>query len=915
MILTEARFKFTMLAIACTMVGQVHAQWGSMDETFNAGDVGYDCCGGANNVVEAVAAQGDGKMLLAGDFTIYNGTASNRIVRLNVDGSVDTTFLPGAGANGLISVMVLQSDGKILIGGLFTSYDGTSRKRIARINPDGSPDLTFNPGMGANNWVRAIAVQTDGRILIGGHFTNFNGTSQSRIVRLNSDGSLDTGFTSGTGANAPVNALVVSGDTAIYMGGEFTAYNGSQTGRIARLTGEGIVDGSFASGTGPSAPIMTMAMQSDGKVLIGGSFSGYNGTTLFGIARISLDGGLDATFDVGTGTNSRVNSVEVLSDGKVLIGGNFTSFNGITRRRIARLGVDGSLDSTFVATGGSGQPVLSIAATSDGNVLMGGSFTSYSGLLGKYFARLLNTGEFDTSIFSNSGANATVSAITMVDDGMILFGGDLISFNGTTVGRIGMLQTEGILASSFAAGYGANSSVSALEVQDDGKILITGNFSLYDSTSARAIARIEQDGTLDVSFISPFAIAGPLVAPRFYDLALDEDQKIVVVGNFATINGSIRNRIARFNADGSFDQSFIQGFGTGANDIVATVAIQSDGKILIGGRFTTFNSVPVPRIARLDPDGSLDTLFNVGTGANNWVTSIVVQDDGKILVGGWFNDFDQIPRNRIVRLNTDGSVDASFDPGTGADAYINTMVLANNGRILIGGEFSSYNGVARGRIAQLNGDGSLDTAWDPGSGANGEIKTIAVQPDGNVLIGGSFTAYDGIGRNRIARILGCGAVNTSVTLTGGTLTTEATDASFQWLDCDMGFSSLVGANEQEYEPPVSGTYAVSVTQNGCTAVSDCFEVVSSGISEPVSNTTYSVDPNPIASEILIQGTRQLYKATLTLYNTLGQPVRSFSDLSGGTLLLQRGDAPAGIYLLRLEQDGSTLLTKKVVLTD
>ncbi len=195
-------------------------------------------------------------------------------------------------------------------------------------------------------------------------------------------------------------------------------------------------------------------------------------------------------------------------------------------------------------------------------------------------------------------------------------------------------------------------------------------------------------------------------------IAVQADGKIVIGGSFTGVNGHPRNRIARLNADGSVDQSFNP--GGGADDFVETVAVQADGKIVIGGGFTGVNGHPRNRIARLNADGSVDQSFNPGSGANTFVFAVAVQADGNIVIGGFFTSVNGTPRNRIARLNADGSVDQSFNPGSGADDFVETVAIQADGKIVIGGVFLSVNGAPRNRIARLNADGSVDTSFDVG---------------------------------------------------------------------------------------------------------------------------------------------------------------------------------------------------------
>ena len=308
----------------------------------------------ANSNVRTFAQQADGKVLIGGDFTTIDGTPRNYIARLNADGSLDTEFDPGTGANSQVLAIALQADGKVLISGFFTTIDGTARNYIARLNADGSLDTGFYPGSGADNLVYAIALQADGKVLISGDFTTINGTPRNRMARLNADGSLDTGFDPGTGPNSLVLAIAQQTDGKVLIGGFFTTINGTPRNRIARLNVDGSLDTGFDPGTGANSPVLAIAQQADGKVLISGFFTTINGTARNYIARLNFDGSLDTEFDPGTGANDAVYAIAQQADGKVVIGGNFTTINGVARNRIARLVTDeAALQTVSVSGGGS----------------------------------------------------------------------------------------------------------------------------------------------------------------------------------------------------------------------------------------------------------------------------------------------------------------------------------------------------------------------------------------------------------------------------------------------------------------------------------------------------------------------------------------------------------------------------------
>jgi len=263
---------------------------------------------------------------------------------------MDTAFTTntGTGANSSILSVAIQSDGKILVGGSFTTWNGTTVNRIVRLNSDGTRDTAFttNTGTGANTTIETIAIQSDGKIIVGGSFTIWNGATVGFIVRLNSNGTRDTSFTTntGTGANTTIVTIAIQSDGKILVGGNFTVWNGTAVGRIVRLNADGTRDTAFTTntGTGASGGVVSIAIQSDGKILVGGNFGAWNGTTVTRIVRLNSDGTRDTAFttNAGNGANNTVRSVTIQSDRKILLAGTFTSFNALNqfRRFFVRIG-------------------------------------------------------------------------------------------------------------------------------------------------------------------------------------------------------------------------------------------------------------------------------------------------------------------------------------------------------------------------------------------------------------------------------------------------------------------------------------------------------------------------------------------------------------------------------------------------
>ncbi len=715
---------------------KVNGEW---KNSFLAGGVNdssfttYDVYTGINSNANSIAIQSDEKIILAGEFTTFNEVTVNRIVRLNSDGTQDTTFTTNTGTGALTSVyaVAIQSDGKIVVGGSFTTFNGVTVNRIVRLNSDGTQDTTFttNIGTGANSSVYAIAIQSDGKIVLGGAFTTFNGATVNYIVRLNSDGTRDTTFTTniGTGANSSVEVIKVQSDGKIVLGGSFTTLNGVTVNRIVRLNSDGTRDTTFTTntGTGANSTVSEVAIQSDGKIVVTGAFPAWNGTTVNYIVRLNSDGTRDTTFTSNTGTAANISTgpIVVQSDGKIVLGGSLTTWNGGLVNRIVRLNSNGSRDFFFIINKSyaANSSVESIALHSGGKILIGGDFTTWNNVEVNRIARLNSNGELDFlfTINAGTGANGLVSAIATQSDGKIILGGSFTTFNGITVSRIVRLNSDGGIDIDFTINTvsGANSAVNAIAIQSDDKIILSGYYiSAFNGVAANQILRLNSDGTRDTTFTNNIG-TGP--DDLIFTVDVQSDGKILVGGRFANWNGTAARGIVRLNSDGTRDTTFATNLGAGSEvDFVevSSISTRSDGKVLASVVFTTvtnsgFISTVTTKylVVLINSDGTLDTNFstNIGTeGANSNIYDIKVQEDGKILLGGFFSTWNFEPASRILRLNSDGTQDIGFTTktGTGASGQINAIAIQSDQKIIIGGNFRNFNGIVRNSIARLSGD-------------------------------------------------------------------------------------------------------------------------------------------------------------------------------------------------------------------
>ena len=385
-------------------------------------------------------------------------------------GSLDTGFDPGTGPNtsGSISAAVAQSDGKVIVAGSFTNFNGVTHPGIVRLNENGSVDTGFNHGSGIGlqsgiALVLTAAVQSDQKILVGGGFNTYDGAPALGLLRLNTDGTVDSGF-SQTSDQLIANSLSVLGNGKILVG----LYDGPG---LIRLNANGSIDTNFFLSTfGPSLNgfVNTIVVQPDGKILVSGNFtrfySGINdnvGTARERIARLNADGTLDTTFDAGTGAvggNGTVNGLALQSSGKIIVGGDFTNFTGVACGGVVRLNTNGTVDATFTSNPGTTTslfggvvvipgPVFDVSVDPSDRVLLAGSFAIYNGVAVKNVVRLTPNGALD-STFVNIGPNAWTQTLFLQPNGKILVSGYFTNVAGVT--RPGLARLNGAASTPVA---------------------------------------------------------------------------------------------------------------------------------------------------------------------------------------------------------------------------------------------------------------------------------------------------------------------------------------------------------------------------------------------------------------------------------------------------------------------------------
>lgn len=742
-------------------------------------DASFEATSDSN--VRAFAVQPDGRILVGGDFSSINGAGRRGLARLHPDGSLDAAFTPSI--NNYVYAIAVQDGGGILIGGVFDSVGDQTRQCFARLLPDGTVDAGFSAD--ANNLVRTIAIDRAGRILVGGSFTEMAGQTRRRLARFHADGTLDADFA--PDFSGQVLCIQPLDDGGLLVGGKFSTVNGTSRPGIARINADGALESGFDLATYYS--VRGIVRQPDGGFVLFGTFPSLGGQERYGMARIDANGTLDPDYRPSLGYD--IESAVMDEQGRMILGLRNSSSN----RHVVRLFADGSIDEAFdpKVARQHGPSVMAIALQNDGQLLIGGLFSSVSGVARSNLARVPNDG-------------SAVSSLT-VSGGVINWqrGGPLpatdraefATWNGTGWNEHGAAQRvpggwrlEGleipahswVRARGRASGGQTNGSTWTIEqIESYGELLPDFEISTDDQPAEAGTTfdfgeghwfqegvstsfTITNTGSAVLSGVTvtadpDFIVDGPEAA------VLAPGESTTATVTFVARGVGPRHGELRISADMPVKSPWVASLtGQGihldpefspsvSGSQVAAIIQQTDGAVVIGGSFSSVDGTTRSCMARFSADGSLDAAFDPAP--NSVVHALAQQADGRILVGGSFNILAGSLAARIGRLFPDGTRDPSFT--TWANGTVRAIAQQPDGRILIGGSFSRVNGTSRPRLARLLTDGTLDLTFQPD--VSGSVQSIVVQSDGRILIGGDVSSVNGITRSRIARLHADGSLD------------------------------------------------------------------------------------------------------------------------------------------------------------
>jgi uncharacterized delta-60 repeat protein len=381
-------------------------------------------------------------------------------------------------------------------------------------------------------------------------------------------------------------------------------------------------------------------------------------------------------------------------------------------------------------TGQTSGRIFDIVKYSESQIYIAGAFSAYNQTVVGKIVRSFTDGRIDTSFNTGTGFDDTVYALAVQSDGKVICGGTFKSFNGISRSCIVRLNSDGSLDTTFSvgsgfaySGYDIQPVVFKIKIQSDGKIVCVGQFTSYNGSLCNSIVRLNTNGTVDTTFVTGngfIAIYNVPTAGSVTGLEIQSDGKILALGTFQSYNGITKNGIVRLNTNGSLDTTFVGEFyGNPSSSLTTSTGIKilPDGKIMLLGYFYNYNNVDVPYIIRVNSNGTIDNTFNCSIGINTLSRStgdLIVQNDGKYVLVGRFDTYNGKTVNSIVGLNTDGSINQAFNAGNGiqldqggSSGVVNRIIQFNNGSLIVAGTFLRYNNVSVGNIARLNSNGSI----------------------------------------------------------------------------------------------------------------------------------------------------------------------------------------------------------------
>ena len=620
--------------------------------------------------ITVIAVQPDGKILLGGDINFYGTEPVHNLIRIQADGSLDESFTFSMQEGYVIThVELLPSGEMIALARSYDSYNSViyTPGKIIKINPDGSVSKEITVEQNG----QAFTVDDSGKVLIG----------FETLRRYNDDLTPDTDFNNNFSSDGGIRAIAITGDK-ILVAGPFSEVNGVAKNDIAKLNDDGTLDNSFDTGTGTQDYIGALTVQPDGKILLGECYiNSFNGVTGRGMMRLHEDGAVDTDFQPPV-LNGGVSKAVVTDEG--IYAAAFLQMAGEARDRMFRVDAgNGDLDPGFppVQLDEFGSFTIRMGI-SNGQFLVNNT-QAYGNVFG--LSKIDTNGTYDDTFAPEISRYGTIK-VADIFQGKMLVAGDFIRMSGIETYGIARLSPDGAVDETFRLKQNKG-IVYQVKVLDDDNLLVTTykNFFKLDGAG---------DQNSEFSW-NPFKLQYQVIKFRVLP-----DGKIMTADP---------NLIYRLNADGTEDPSFdiedISCFRSTKFDF----DMQGD-KVIYGSQFCAIGAVSVNRLARLTTQADVDLTFDPGEGPNNNVSLIKVLHNNEVIVGGFFDEFDGHHVNfSLVKLSPDGEFDETFNDNLQRNPAVAWDLLFSRKVEQLGSTiyFQHMNG-----IAAIGVDGNVDTDFN-----------------------------------------------------------------------------------------------------------------------------------------------------------------------------------------------------------
>lgn len=829
---------------------------------------------------------------------------------------IDPGFLPAAvyGNAAAQGALQLRSGARIVAGNFLradgqpTSETGTS---LLRYLPSGAPDAAFNAALAADQFfLTTMAEAANGKLLLGMYRGGtFGGQGVPMVVQLNDNGTVDPTFTAPTTlVNGSTANLLVQADGKIVVGGSLANPTTPVVPSLMRLNANGTLDASFQVRltTGRIVATRGIVQQPDGKLLVGAYIArGTSNNGEWQLVRLQADGTQDPTFQLTVAGGLPLGAFALQPDGQILIAGYGSGVLSGNPRNLVRVSATGVPDASFTPLASlnliSAGMLPPLVVQPDGRILLlvyGAAPTAGHSLV----TRLLPSGAFDPS-WTMPGLltdnNKYGNSLQLLPSGEVLLAGYLQRLgvaNGHERSVALLTATGQPAAPAFDPRLQAEGFVFDVAQQPDGRLVATGIFSEVNGAEVSNIVRFQTDGTVDTAFCRRARLAGGTGTA----ILAQPDGTVLVGGNFHTVNGTDRPALARLLPTGQLDASFgppLLGLSStnSTASSVSKLARQADGRLLVAGTLqSTPNGTPT-YLLRISTNGGIDASFQPP--ANTLPQALLAQPDGTIMIG---RDA-AVP---LLRLLPSGAVDPTFTPPTFTAMLGSTSVQAldryPDGRLLVAGKFTEVGGITTTNLARLQANGAVDASFATQLfRPEGYVQTIALQPNGRVLLAGRPTGLPSATTGALYRLLPDGSP----------------DASF-----DSSLGPLLGVQ-------LLGVMRVLVQTDGAIVAGGLFTSVG-GL--PIISFVRLLDPNvlhvqansaaaqlrawPVPAHETLQVSWDATESArrMQLLDNLGRIVRMIDSPAPGLRLTTAGLA-SGVYLLRVEFADGVPALRRVVL--